>query len=417
MTIARISAFLLTAASLGAQPTFDLILKGGHVIDPKNQISRVADVAVAAGKIARVAPDIPAAQAAKVIDVRGLFVTPGLVDIHAHLYNRPGNPAPKRNQSVQPDAFSFRSGVTTMVDAGTTGWRDFANFREITIDRSQTRVLSWLNIVAAGMGFGNEDEPAQMDVAGAVKMAKSHPDLIVGFKTAHYAGPGWAAVDGAVKAGKEAGLPVMVDFGRVTEERNIKTLMLEKLRPGDIYTHCFSGLRGEILADGSVSPTMWEARKRGIIFDVGHGGGSFFWPMTVAALKGKFLPDSISTDMHFGSINSAMKDLLNVASKFLNLDVPFDDLVRMTTWTPAKNIHRPQLGNLDIGAEADIAVLRIDKGQFGFLDSAGASFQGKQMIVGEMTLRSGRVVWDLNARAGQDWKTFPYKSRQSRRRP
>ena len=410
-------SFVISAGfTVGAQPAYDLLLKGGHVVDPKNQISRVSDVAIAAGKIARVAPDIPIAQAAKVINVQGFYVTPGMVDLHTHVYNRPGNPPPKRNQSVQPDAYSFRSGVTTMVDPGTSGWRDFPNFKEITIDRSQTRVLAWLNIVSAGMGFGNEDDPAQMDAAGAAKMAKAYPEIIVGFKTAHYAGPGWAAVDGAVKAGKETGLPVMVDFGQVTAERNIKTLMLEKLRSGDVYTHCFSGLRGEILPDGSVSPTMWAARKRGIVFDVGHGGGSFFWPMTIAALKHKFYPDTISTDMHFGSINAAMKDMLNVASKFLNLDVPFDDIVRMTTWTPAKTINRPQLGNLDVGAEADVAVLRIDKGNFGFLDSAGASFQGKQMIVAEMTLRRGRVMWDLNGRAGQDWKSFDYKARQSRRR-
>jgi dihydroorotase len=403
--------FFVTALCMAAQPVYDLVLKAGHVIDPKNRISQVMDVGITSGKIARVVPDIPAAQARKVIDVRGLYVTPGLIDLHAHLYNRPGNPPPKRNQSVQPDAFSFRTGVTTMVDPGTSGWRDFANFREITIQRSQTRVLAWLNIVAAGMGHGNEDDPAQMDVEGAVKVAKVNPDVIVGFKTAHYAGPGWAAVDGAVAAGKQTGLPVMVDFGQATAERNLKTLLLEKLRPGDVYTHCFSGLRGEILANGAMNPVMLEARKRGIIFDVGHGGGSFFWNMTIPAIKQRFFPDTISTDMHFGSMNGAMKDLLNVMSKFLNLGVPFDDLVRMTTWSPARAIKRPQLGNLDAGAEADVAVLRIDKGQYGFLDSAGARYRGNQMIVGEMTLRKGKIVWDLNARAGQDWETFPYQKR------
>ena len=399
------------ALPLGAQPVYDLLLKGGHVIDSKNQVNRPADVAIAAGKIARVAPDIPSSQARKVLDVRGLYVTPGLIDIHAHLYNRPGNPPPKRNQSVQPDAVSFRSGITTIVDAGTSGWRDFPNFREITIDRSQTRVLAWLNIVAAGMGHGNENDPAQMDAEGAAKMAKSHPDVIIGFKTAHYAGPGWAAVDGAVKAGNLAGLPVMVDFGRVTAERNLNALLLDKLRPGDVYTHCFSGLRGEILENNRVNPVMFEARKRGILFDVGHGGGSFFWNKTIPAIEQKFFPDSISTDMHFGSMNGAMRDLLNVMSKMLNLNVSFAELIRMTTVNPANAIKRPQLGNLDVGAEADVAVLGIDQGQFGFLDSAGARFQGRQMIVCELTLRKGRVVWDLNARSGEDWKTFKYRKR------
>jgi dihydroorotase len=396
---------LLLAISLlaQAQPAYDLLLKGGHVIDPKNKISRVLDVAIAGGKIARVAADIPAADARRVADVRGLYVTPGLIDIHAHLYNRPGNPPPKRNQSVQPDGFSFRSGITTMVDAGTSGWRDFPNFNEIVIARSQTRVLAWLNIVAAGMGFGNEDDPAQMDAEAAAKMAKSYPELIVGFKTAHYAGPGWAAVDGLVKAGNLAGLPVMVDFGRVTAERNIRTLFLDKLRPGDIYTHCYSGLRGELLEDGRINPVLLEARKRGIIFDVGHGGGSFFWNVAVPFTQQKFVPDSISTDLHFGSMNGAAKNLLNVMSKVLTLGIAFDDVIQMASWNPARQIRRPQLGHLDVGAEADVAVLRLDKGRFGYIDNRGQRYDGTQAIICEMTLRRGRVAYDLNARAADAW--------------
>ncbi|MBI2690224.1 MAG: amidohydrolase/deacetylase family metallohydrolase [Acidobacteria bacterium] len=403
----RIYALLAVAVVTHAQPAYDLVLKGGHVVDPKNRISSVMDVAVSNGRIARVAAGIPAAQARKTIDVSGLYVVPGLIDMHAHLYNRPGSPAPKRNQSVQPDAVAFRSGITTIVDAGTSGWRDFPNFKEITIDRSRARVLAWLNIVAAGMGFGNEDDPAQMDAEGAARMAKAHPGLIVGIKTAHYAGPGWEAVDGAVKAGQIAGLPVMVDFGRATADRNIKTLFRDKLRPGDVYTHCFSGLRGEIV-NGQMSPYMIEARQRGIVMDLGHGGGSFFWNMTIPAIEQKFYPDTISTDMHFGSLNGAMKDLLNVMSKFLNLKVPFDDLIAMTTSRAAKVLGRPALGSLEIGSEADIAVLAVEKGKFGFLDSKGARFDGTQRITGELTLRKGAVVWDLNGRAGQDWKSFRY---------
>jgi dihydroorotase len=404
----RTLLLLVTALPMGAQ-SYDLVLRGGHVIDPKNGIDAVTDVAITNGKIARVASGIPASQAAKSVDLRGLYVTPGLIDLHAHLYNRPGKPAPRRNQSVQPDAFSFRTGVTTMVDPGTSGWRDFANFREITIDRSQTRVLAWLNIVAAGMGNGNENDPAQMDVEGAVKVAKAHPDVIIGFKTAHYAGPGWASIDGLMAAAKQTGLPVMVDFGQATAERNLKALLLEKLRPGDVYTHCFSGLRGEILPDNTMNPVMVDARKRGILFDVGHGGGSFFWNMTSAAIAQKFLPDSISTDLHFGSMNTGARDLPNVMSKFLNLGVPFSALVRMTTSAPAKAIRRPELGNLDVGAEADVAVFAIENGRFGFLDSAGARLDGTKRIVAEITLRKGKVVWDLNGRAGQDWKTFQYR--------
>jgi dihydroorotase len=402
--------FVAFTVSAGAQPTYDLILKGGHVIDPKNKINKVMDVAIAEGKIARVESEIPANTARRVADVRGLYVTPGLIDIHAHLYNRPGYPPPRRNQSVQPDSVSFRTGVTTIVDAGTSGWRDFPDFRRGTIERSQTRVLAFLNILAAGMGIGNEHDPTQMDAEGAVAMARKNPDVIVGFKTAHYEGPGWHSIDNLLKAGKLANLPVMVDFGRVTEERNIRTLLLDKLRPGDIYTHCYSGLRGELL-NGKVNPVMLEARRRGIIMDVGHGGGSWFWNIGVPMFQQKFYPDSISTDMHFGSINSGMKDILNVASKILNLGVPFEDLVGMLTWNPAREIKRAQLGSLDVGAEADVAVLRVQKGQFGFVDSAGATYTGTQKLECEMTLRKGRVAWDLNGRAGEDWKTFKYRRR------
>ncbi|MBL8295470.1 MAG: amidohydrolase/deacetylase family metallohydrolase, partial [Bryobacterales bacterium] len=348
--------------------------------------------------------------ARRVADVTGLYVTPGLIDIHAHLYNRPGYPFPKRNQSVQPDSVSFRSGVTTMVDAGTSGWRDFPDFLRGTIQRSQTRVLAFLNIVAAGMGMGNEHDAHQHDADAAAKMAREHSDVIVGFKTAHYEGPGWVSIDSVLKAGRQVNLPVMVDFGKLIDGRNIRTLLLDKLRPGDIYTHCYSGLRGEFV-DGKVSPVMIEARRRGIIMDVGHGGGSFFWNIALPMVQQKFYPDSISTDMHFGSINGGMKDILNVASKLLVLGVPFDQVVRMLTVNPANEIRRPQLGNLDVGAEADVAVLRIEQGQFGFLDSAGARYTGRQRVTCEMTLRAGKVVWDLNARAALDWARFDYTRR------
>src|SRR5262245_51447225 len=225
------------------QPSYDLLLQGGHVIDPKNSISKVMDVAIADGKIARVAENIPAAQAKTVANVGGLYVTPGLVDIHVHVYTGTalrGSTA-KRDSNVQADAFSFRSGVTTMVDAGTSGCRNFPDFRDGVIKKSKTRILAMLNIVSAGMGTAEmENDPSGMEAEASAKMAKENPEYVVGFKSAHYAGPGWASIDNAVKAGTLANVPVMVDFGNITTDRNLDGLLRDKLRPGDIYTHCYS---------------------------------------------------------------------------------------------------------------------------------------------------------------------------------
>ncbi len=402
----RSTVFLLALAwSLNAQPKYDLLLKGGHVIDPKNGIDRTMDVAISNGKIALVAPSINRQDATRTTDVSGLYVTPGLIDIHVHVYlwREPGG------EASQADAFSFRSGVTTMVDAGSTGWQTFPDFKNRIIDHAKTRILAFLNVTGAGMGTGKEDDPAQMNAEAAANAAKANPDVIVGFKSAHYAGPGWESVDGAVKAGELTGLPVMVDFGRINAKRTLNALFMDKLRPGDIYTHCFSGHREELLESGKINPAMEAGRKRGIIFDIGHGAGSFYWYVAVPAYAEHFYPDSISTDLHAASMNAGMKDMDNVMSKMLNLGSPLSEVIRMSTWNPAKEIKRPRLGNLDVGADADVAVLRVDRGAFGFVDSAGARNSGDKLIVCEMTLRSGKLVWDLNGRASENWKTFPYQ--------
>jgi dihydroorotase len=393
-------------AALAAQPHYDLVLKGGHVIDPKNNIDRVMDVAVSNGKIAAVASNIPSSEAKKTVDVTGLYVTPGLIDMHTHLYIWPD----LKGEGVQPDAFSFRSGVTTMVDAGSSGWKTFPDFKTRVIDRAKTHVLAFLNIVGAGMGTGKEDDPAEMDAEAAAKTAKANPGIIVGFKSAHYAGPGWASVDGAVKAGNLTGLPVMVDFGRITPTRNINALFLDKLRPGDIYTHCFSGHREElIVATNKLNPAMFAGRKRGIIFDIGFGAASFYWYVAVPAYQEHFYPDSISSDLHINSMNGGMKDMTNIMSEIMALGSSVQDVVRMSTWDPAKEIKRRELGNLDVGSAADIAVLRLDHGKFGFLDSAGARMNGTERLACELTIHNGKVIWDLNGRAAEDWKTFPYQ--------
>jgi dihydroorotase len=250
-----------------------------------------------------------------------------------------------------------------------------------------------------------------MDPEAAARTAKENPGLIVGIKTAHYAGKGWEAVDASVKAGNMADLPVMVDFGRLNEIRDLRTLLLDKLRPGDIYTHCYSGHREELLPDGKVNPAITAGRRRGIFFDIGHGAGSFYWYVAVPAYKQGFYPDSASTDLHTGSMNAGMQDLTNVMSKLLNLGSPLPEVIRMATWTPAREIKRAQLGNLDAGAEADVAILRVDRGTFGLVDSAGGRYSGDRRIICELTLRAGKVAWDLNGRAAVDWKVFPYEKK------
>jgi len=360
---------------------------------------------VAGGRIARVAPSIAPEEAKKVADVSGLYVTPGLIDIHAHVYAGTGQPGIAGDSSVYPDGFSFRSGVTTMVDAGSAGWRNFADFRQRVIDRAQTRVLALLNISAVGMSKG-ENDPEQFDPAETVKVARANPGVVVGLKIAHYAQPDFRDVDAALAAGRELRMPLMVDYGRTVGPRTLATL-LEKLRPGDIYTHCYAGWRKEVV-DGKLNPAMPDARRRGVIFDVGFGGGSFFWWVAVPAFEQGFLPDSISTDLHTGSMNGGMKDMTEVMSKILSMGVPLEDVIRMSTWNPAREIQRPDLGHLEVGAEADIAVLALERGRFGFPDSAGARRMGDRRLAPELTVRKGVVVWDLNARATQDWKSFQY---------
>jgi dihydroorotase len=204
-----------------------------------------------------------------------------------------------------------------------------------------------------------------------------------------------------------AKIPVMVDFGTNHAERPVEVLVTEKLRPGDIYTHIYSGLRRELTEDGKVNPGLWAGRKRGVIFDVGHGGGSFRWDVAIAAMKEGFVPDSISTDLHIGSMNSGMKDMLNVMGKFLAMGMPLDDVIRLSTWNPAREIGQEQLGNLSAGAPADVTVLRLEKGNFGFADMRGARLKSNQKLTCELTLRDGKVVYDLNAISRPDWDTLP----------
>ena len=392
----------------GTQAQYDLLLKGGHVIDPQNRIDRNMDVAVLAGKIAAVAENIAANQAKQTIDVAGLYVTPGLVDMHVHVYAGTGI-ANEYNgdRSVYPDGFTFRSGVTTVVDLGTSGWRTFPDFKQRVIDRFRTRIFAMLNIVGKGMAGADtiEQDTSDMEPEATAKVAREYKNLIVGIKTAHFTGPEWTAVDRAVQAGKLADIPVAVDFGNFNPARPYEELVTRHLRPGDISTHMYTQRVPFFDSAGKLRPYLAEARKRGVKFDVGHGGGSFSWLNAIPAIQQGFVPDSISTDLHTGSMNGGMKDMPNVMSKILNQGVALPDVIRMSTINPANHIKHPELGHLSVGAGADVTVLRLDKGRYGFLDAQNRRAMGDKMLVCELTLRDGRVVWDLNGRAGEDWKT------------
>lgn len=392
---------LLAVVSLQGQ-RFDLLIRNGHVIDAKNGIDRTMDVAIAGGKIAAVADRIDPTLASRVVDATGLYVVPGLIDMHAHVFYGTERDSYLSNgdSAVPPDSHSFRSGETTVVDAGGAGWRNFPQFKEQVIDRSKTRVLSFINIVGSGMKGGPvEQNLSDMDTRLTAIRIRQHPGVIVGVKVAHYSGPEWDPVLRAVAAGTEANVPVMVDFGGHTPPLPLEDLLLKHLRPGDILTHAYADVRGRIpIVDenGKLRPYVWEARKRGIIFDVGHGGGSFVYRQAVPATKQGFWPDVISTDLHTGSMNSGMKDILTTMSKLLNLGMPLQEVVKANTSRAAAVIKRPDLGHLTVGAEADVAVLNLRRGTFGFIDVSGARMAGDQKLECELTIKGGQVMWDLN---------------------
>lgn len=292
-------SFLYIGGNFASAQIYNIIIKGGHVIDPKNNISRVIDIAIRDGKIVLVAANINAKYAKQIVDAKGLYVTPGLIDIHAHVFygNHPDQYLTDGTTAIILDGFTFRSGVTTVVDAGSSGWRTFLLFKEQTINRSKTRVPAFLNIVGAGMrGGAYEQNVEDMDAAMAAYVAKEYNDYIVGFKVAHFEPAKWTPVDSAVKAGELTNKPVMIDFGGDDSHPplSIEDLFFKHLRPGDIYTHTFTELnRRDPIVDLSIrklKPFVIEAQKKGIIFDVGFGGASFDFRQAIPALKSGFFP-------------------------------------------------------------------------------------------------------------------------------
>lgn len=430
-----------------AQPTgtpsgkpYAYIIKGGHVIDPKNNINEVMDIAFTAGrrgmparpamaerpaangrparpaiparpavpaaegKIAMIAKNINPDLADRIIDAKGLYVTPGLIDIHVHFFwGHDGSYLKNSATALPADGFTFRTGVTTVVDAGSPGWRDFELYKKQTIDASQTRVLTMLNIVGTGMNGAGENNIDEMDPQKTAEMAKKYPNDIVGVKLAHFSGRTWVPTDRALEAGRLANIPIMVDFGSADPFLPLDSLFNVKFRKGDIYTHAFggngtndpNGRESIVDMNGKVKPFVYKAREKGVIFDVGFGGASYLYNQGVPAVKAGFYPNTISTDLHTGSMNGPMKSMENIMGLFMATGMPLKEVIAASTWHPAQVIKREELGNLSQGSVADIAIFRINKGDYGW-PVRGGKFPGKERFQTEMTIRAGNVVYDLD---------------------
>ena len=381
---------------------YNTLIKGGRVIDAKNNINALMDVAIKDGKIAKIAQNIDAALAEQLVNAKGMYVTPGLIDVHAHVFwgTQPNSYLSNGDVGVTADGFSFRSGVTTLVDCGGPGYKSFDTFKKNIIDKSQTRILAFLNIVGEGMRGGDyEQDVSDMDVQLAAKAALDNKEHVVGFKLAHFTNPDWTPVERIVAAGKLADMPVIIDFGG--GKLPIEDLFFKYLRPGDIYTHVFTELeRRDPIVDlqtRQLRPFVIPAQKRGIIFDVGFGGGSFNFNQAIPAIKAGFLPDLMGTDLHTGSMNGSMKDQLNVLSIHLAMGMNLQSVIERSTWRPAQAIKRTELGHLSEGAIADIAVLSLRQGKFGFRDIAMNRQEGTQKLECEMTIKGGKIMYDLNA--------------------
>ncbi len=375
----------------------DLLLKGGHVIDAKNNIDRKMDVAISAGKIFRVAADIPAGTAKKVVDVSGLIVAPGLINMHTHVYAGSNSGFTDGTSSQLPDAFAPRAGITTVVDAGTSGWRTFPDFKAKVIDNSTTRVLAFLSIAASGYSNDKAQENiAEMDVQKTAETINKYADNLVGVRIGRYDGTEWTPFDRASEAAKLVNKPLFVECHLPMYSLENQ---LNKMRSGDIMTHAFENVSERMTVvdeQGKVRPFVLAAQKRGVLFDIGHGGGGFWFNQAVPSFKQGLWPNSFGTDEHRTSMNSGMKTMLNVMSKYLNMGMGIPDIIARGSWNAAKSIKRDDLGNLSVGSVADIAVLSVNTGKFGFVDSGNNKINGDRKFEAELTVRAGKIIWDLN---------------------
>ena len=381
-------------------PAYDLLIKGGHVIDAANDIDAQMDLAIAGRVVAAVEHEILESHARRVVDASGMYVIPGLIDIHAHTTGFSG--------AMFPEEMCFPYGVTTMVDCGGSGWRTFDQFNNDVIKKSKVRVFALLNIVGQGMEGDVEQDINDMDAEATAAKIRQRSDIIVGVKVAHYQGRGWESIDRGVEAARLSDSFCLVD-------QNAKPTrpfdeMLKRLRPGDGVTHCFGYGKPMIGNDGKVKPHYIEARARGVKFDVGHGNNSFSFSMAVPAIEQGFPPDTISTDMHRISLHTSRAPMTEVMSKFLAMGMPIAEVIARSTWEPAKWINHTELGTLTPGALADIAVLEFQDRPAGLSDSGPTGYRimkAEGRLITQLTIKDGAVQFDYDGLAKDDWSETP----------
>ena len=378
----------------GEAKPYDLLIKGGRVIDPSQGMEAELDVAVRGAKIASVAQGIPEEQAGQVIRAHGMLVTPGLIDLHAHLFPYVGP------YGIEPDPYCVRRGVTSVIDAGTSGAFTFPAFRRFIIERAATRIRALLHVVSIGMVAGSTPKMGELedlrycDPKLAVEAANQNRDLIVGFKirfSEHYTGPNdLEGMRRARAAADEAGLPIMIHIGGSYSPLEDFLALMKK---GDVVTHSFnSHLNGLLDAGGKLSREVLEARERGVLFDVGHGAGSFSFEVMEKCLTQGFLPDTISSDLYSANINGPVYDLLTTLSKFMLLGMSLEDVIARATVNSARVFNfGASIGSLKPGAEADVSVLELKEGKFTFTDSDGKSRMGRSKLAAVKTVKGGKV--------------------------
>ncbi|HUQ93603.1 MAG TPA: amidohydrolase/deacetylase family metallohydrolase [Bryobacteraceae bacterium] len=364
---------------------YDIVLRNAHVIDPSQSIDGVCDVCIRGGRIESIAAQVEA-PAAVPVDLTGKYLSPGLVDLHGHWYEGSAF-------GIDP-ARCLADGVTTVVDAGTSGFINFREFRAHRIDRSSIRILAFLNIAAAGIPTPLTGELENLRMARPMEtaaMIQEHPDVLLGVKIrigAMSANNGEQALERAIQAAESAACPVMIHISRGAQTPRI----LKRLRPGDILTHCFQGRGDGLFDNGAILPEALAARNNGVVFDVGHGCGSFSWEVARRAFEHSFYPDTISSDLHRLSVERFSLDLPSTMSKFLHLGMPLYDVILKTTIAPARAMGRAELGTLAPGAAADLFVFSLEEGEFPLEDTHMVKQTVRRRIHPERVMKAGHWV-------------------------